>query len=258
MILADTVRNTWPISYFETLDSTNLEASRRAQHSPIGPVWLCARQQTAGRGRLGREWVSLSGNLFCTALVPLTTMDENVPVLALTVGLAVRDLIDELTGGSENIALKWPNDVRLNQAKVSGILLESGRNAAGEHWLAIGIGINLQTAPQLPNYPSVAIRDVTARDYDASTVVERLDLILRQRLAQHIGEGKASIIEDWLAVCGLHNSSLSTTYKGKNVNGEFGGLDHQGNLILKTAGQTLFITAGDVELVKRTNDATGD
>ena len=108
----------------DTLDSTNSEALRLARSGERGPLWIVAREQTAGRGRRGREWISAPGNLATSLLcvAPVT------PALAATLGfvasLAVHEACRTLAPGVD-FALKWPNDVLADGAKVAGLLLES-------------------------------------------------------------------------------------------------------------------------------------
>ncbi len=114
----------WPrglgLRRYETLDSTNEEARRVAKTGQRGPLWIVSREQTAGRGRRGRVWISESGNLFATLLMPVTTSLS--AQLGFVAGLAATDAIIARAPSAE-VKLKWPNDVLLNEKKVAGILL---------------------------------------------------------------------------------------------------------------------------------------
>src|SRR5262245_22037504 len=81
----------WPVVRFDEIDSTNEEARRRAQAGDIGPCWLTAKVQTAGRGRLGRQWDSPAGNLFATALFPYPRTPAEAALACFSAGLAVID-----------------------------------------------------------------------------------------------------------------------------------------------------------------------
>ena len=142
--------------HFDSIDSTNAEAARLAQKDEFStqqsPIWISADCQHAGKGRRGREWVSTAGNLLCTCLIKT---DGDVPLdarLSFVAALAVAETLDHYIDPSL-ITIKWPNDVLVEGKKISGVLLESGKNR-GQNWVSVGIGINLITDPELENYPT--------------------------------------------------------------------------------------------------------
>lgn len=249
----------WPVSIFDEIDSTSLEASRRAAEGESGPLWIVAKRQTSGRGRLGRKWVSETGNLYATALLPLSQMDEDVPILALTVGLSVVDTVRALSDGLVSPGLKWPNDVRVSGAKVSGILLETGRVANGKLWLSIGIGLNLAHAPEIPGYRTASLKALTQKIISPEKAVQVLDDCIRRRIFQHLHSGRGGILQDWMSVSDQIGEACVVNHNGKVIEGEFAGLDNLGQLILKTTtGELKIITAGDVELIRERPIAAGN
>ncbi len=127
----------------DTVDSTNAEASRRGDEGEGGPLWITARRQTAGRGRMGRSWETGAGNLAATLLITTAKPPAEAAQVAFVAALAVADLV--LAQVPEALVrLKWPNDVMVDGRKVSGVLIESGRRLDGRLWLAIGVGVNLK------------------------------------------------------------------------------------------------------------------
>ena len=145
---------------YDELDSTNEEARRRAAAGDVGPLWIIARSQTAGRGRRGREWVSPRGNLMATLLMKPGCAPAEAARLSFVAALAVHDALCAWLP-SERVQLKWPNDTLVNGKKISGILLETA--TAGDRrelpWLAIGIGINLVAAPSTASYPTTFVNE---------------------------------------------------------------------------------------------------
>lgn len=131
--------------FHDELASTQIEAKRLAKAGDYGPLWIMARRQSAGRGRLDRQWISQEGNLFCTGLYPFDGALKDLPKLSFIAALAVVDMLKNYIPKAD-ISLKWPNDVLVGGAKISGILLESGQSEAGI-WVAIGIGVNLISHP---------------------------------------------------------------------------------------------------------------
>ncbi len=103
--------------------------------------FVCAEEQTGGRGRLGKSFFSPEGGLYFSLSYPLTGKENNIPFLTLLAGLAVSEAIEELTG--VKTLVKWPNDIYLNGRKLGGILCElvSGKVLTA----VVGIGINIGT-----------------------------------------------------------------------------------------------------------------
>lgn len=134
------------IIHFEDLDSTNLEARRRAEAGQIGPLWIRADRQTQGRGRRGREWTSEPGNLFCTGLYPHFGDLRQAAQMSFVAALALYNTVETYLP-SHIISLKWPNDVLISGKKTAGILLESGQSN-DTPWIAVGIGLNLVSHPE--------------------------------------------------------------------------------------------------------------
>ena len=146
MILASGHR----VLHFERIDSTNAEARRLAETGEPGPLWLLADEQTSGRGRLGRNWVSPPGNLYATFLFALSAGLEVAAQVSFVAALAVHDAIAALKPGVD-CSIKWPNDVLIGGAKVSGILAEVVGSAPTR--IAIGCGVNVAHVPKGTPYP---------------------------------------------------------------------------------------------------------
>jgi len=128
------------------IDSTSSELMRRARDGRREPVLLVAERQTAGRGRLGRQWQSAQDGRAPASLtfslgLPLAPRDWSG--LSLAVGVSVAESLDP--SGASGLALKWPNDLWVRERKLGGILIETAllQPDAAERYLVIGIGINI-------------------------------------------------------------------------------------------------------------------
>lgn len=240
-------------------ESTNADLVRRLdarEHVPEG-YWLRAVRQTAGRGRRGREWVASEGNLTCSTVVNLRAGDPSVHSLAFVAALAVHDVIaGELAALDAALEerslpvearciLKWPNDVLVDGAKISGVLLER----AGDHVVA-GIGINVTSAPQVPGKQTLALRALGS-SVDVETVLERLSARFASRLIQWRGDGLGTVLADWQRRASpLGTPLLVMLDEEGTVAGAFAGLEPDGALRLRLAdGSLRVIHAGDVSLV---------
>ena len=149
----DTGFETIPVLAFDEIDSTNAEARRRAEAGEIGPLWITAAVQTAGRGRRGRNWDTSRGNLAATLLLTTDCDPAKAAQLSFVAAFAIRRLAVRYVPESL-VRFKWPNDVFVDGRKLSGILIESGRAPSGALWMAIGMGVNLAHAPENVDRPA--------------------------------------------------------------------------------------------------------
>lgn len=232
----------FPLRRYTAIDSTNLESQRLASAGTRGPLLLVADEQGAGKGRLGRNWVSARGNLYTSLLLPTTASPATLPQLAFVTALAVHDAVAGFCG-AESVRLKWPNDCLLAGGKVAGILCET---AAGGQ-AVIGCGINVEHSPEGLAYPTAHIRQHTAEAH-TEAVLAAYAYALKSRLAQwREGTGFSSVLADWQARAhGLHQP-LRVVAGGRTLSGSFAGLAPDGALLVKQAdGATETIYAGDV------------
>src|SRR5688500_16563420 len=126
---------------FESLPSTNLEAARRASEGAPEGLCVVAAEQTSGRGRLGRQWLSPKGaGIYFSIVLRPTLPQSSWPLLTLMTAVAVHDALLESCGLQTDI--KWPNDIVAGEKKLCGILAETVETAGGSA-VVIGVGINL-------------------------------------------------------------------------------------------------------------------
>ncbi len=151
-----------PISLisFGEVDSTQEQAKRLLAQGKPAPFLVLAESQTRGRGRLGRSWTSPKGNLYCTIAMPCRAK----PLAALTyaVALALYDCVVQCGVDPAILALKWPNDVLLDEKKIAGILIENISQDAQGVLLLIGVGVNLRFMPTEARWPPAKLDDYTA------------------------------------------------------------------------------------------------
>jgi BirA family biotin operon repressor/biotin-[acetyl-CoA-carboxylase] ligase len=162
-----------PIDMLDWVDSTNAEARRRAEAGDAGPVWISARRQTEGRGRRGRTWHSVEGDLAATLLTVTDRPPAEAAQISFIAALAVADVVQTWLG-AEGVRLKWPNDVLVEGRKISGILVESGRRDDGRLWLAVGVGINLAHTPEDTERPATSVAEVSGRAPSPAVALELL------------------------------------------------------------------------------------
>ncbi len=242
----------WPAGYglkqFDAIDSTNEEARRLAQAGERGPLWIAAGEQTAGRGRRGRSWVSPRGNLSATLLIDPGRPASECAQLSFVAALAASDAVSALAPGN-SINVKWPNDVLANGRKIAGILLESASSGgAAPGWLVVGIGINLAAHPPDTEFPATSL---PALGVSPPPLPEDALRHLAASFAKWYEvwrvDGFAPIRDAWLA----RAAGLGTRIRARLQNGElvgvFEGIDMSGALLLREAQDRVrTIAAGEV------------
>nr|WP_246553645.1 biotin--[acetyl-CoA-carboxylase] ligase [Sphingopyxis soli] len=231
-----------PIERIAETGSTNADLlARLASGEQVGEGhWLVADRQTAGRGRLGRAWGDGHGNFMGSTVVHLTAGDPSPATLALVAGVALARAVAALAPGVTAI-LKWPNDLLIDGAKCAGILLE--RTGAS---VVMGIGVNLVSAPDLPDRATASLADKGAR-LDRDRFAEALAIAMADALWTWRQEGVGSIVNAWLPRGHPVGTPLHVSEQG--IDGLFDGLAPDGALRLRVAGGgTMLLHAGDVEL----------
>ena len=232
----------------ETLDSTNSEALRQAGKGASSGLWVWARTQSGGRGRLGRRWESLPGNLFASLLLLTECAPRQVAQLGFVAGLALHETVSGLSKDPfQCLTLKWPNDLLLDGMKAGGILLECNAQKNGRQAVVIGIGLNLAAHPD--------IADLHATDLSAHGIEATPEVAL---------EGLASAFDSWLAIWGSGKgfaeiarawseralakySPIRVRLSDKLLEGAYLGIDATGALMLEESdGSKRYITTGDV------------
>jgi len=234
------------IEALDEIDSTNAEARRRAEAGEVGPLWITAARQTAGRGRRGRNWETGQGNLAATLLFVTDRPPAEAAQISFVAALAVADLADAFVPASK-VSLKWPNDPMIAGRKTSGILVESGQHAGGL-WVAVGIGVNLSTPPETSERPATAFAEhMTApppKPLEALAVLSEAFERWR-RLWQTAGF--PPIAEAWTRRAHGLGEACTARLGHETVSGIAEGLDPDGALRLRLPdGMLRRITAGDV------------
>ena len=239
----------WPAAWLETIDSTNEEAKRRAVAGQFGPIWIAAKEQTAGRGRRGRDWVSSTGNLYATALFEWTGQARDLTRVPFAAALAVSDAVMTLAPGSAP-KLKWPNDVRIEGAKLSGILVEAGE-LDGRRWVAAGIGINVASAPENIGQETTCVAVLRGDTLvSADMALDALNTAFSTRLAQAVADFQPTR-KTWLERADGLGQEVNINLGDTVTSGTFEDMAEDGALILRLPdGEQRLIRAGDVELIR--------
>lgn len=196
---------------------------------------IMARRQTEGRGTQGRAWESPPGNLYLSVLLRPDAPLREAPRFALLAAVALHDAAGPRT------RLKWPNDLLLDGAKAAGILLESEADGARIGWLAMGFGVNLAFAPELPGRATAALGAEPPED-----VAARLLAAIAARRRQMAREGFVAIRDAWQAAGPEPGAVISVTRGATRITGRYEGLAEDGGLRLLTDTGSVVLHAGEV------------
>ena len=235
---------------FEEIGSTNDEARRLAETgAPHGTV-VTAKRQTAGRGRRGRAWVSPEGNLHVSVIVRPNVEAERASQLSFVAALAVGETMLKFISGGVTLRYKWPNDVLLNGAKASGLLLETASAANGMiGWVVIGVGINVAHYPEDMPYPATSLQAQGARA-TVKSVLPGFVGHLADWYDRWRDHGFAPVRDAWLEKAAGLAEEVEVRLSNETIRGRFERLDADGALIIALpGGETRRITSGDVFFV---------
>ena len=191
-------------------------------------TWLRAERQTGGRGRQGRPWQSPPGNLYASTVVYLRPTDPPAASLALVAAVALDEAVRVFVDApaSRSLRLKWPNDLLVGRAKLSGILLERTGDA-----VVIGIGVNLAHHPDLPDRATTSLTALGASVAPA-TFLEVLGEAMARWRDRWRAEGLEPVRRRWLERAHPIGAALTARLPdGGTVDGLFDGLDAQGALL---------------------------
>lgn len=231
---------------FDSIDSTNAEARREAAKGENHLV-IWAREQTAGRGRRGREWASPPGNLYCSFLLHPDFSPEVAMRVGFVAAIALADTVASVLPRSSFVHTKWPNDVLIEDKKISGILLESATDAAGTlEWLVVGTGVNIESHPDETEYPATSLHAEGAHSINDAKLLE---IYCLRYLAWYVTWKKLGfgpVRQAWLRRARGLGEPITVRLANETINGIFETMDEDGALILNTDGVKRRITAGDV------------
>ncbi|HEY9578253.1 MAG TPA: biotin--[acetyl-CoA-carboxylase] ligase [Rhizorhapis sp.] len=226
--------------------STNADLLSLAGQQAIAEgFWLRAERQSGGRGRLARRWESPAGNLYCSTLVQLRPHDPPPGTLALVTAVAVHEAVS-LYIRADEISIKWPNDLLVGRAKLSGVLLERTGDA-----IVIGIGLNIAHHPEGLDRPVTSMAECGAGDVEPGYFLETLADIFARWLERWRTYGLPPVRSQWLKYAHPKGTMLKAHLPdGTAIEGTLADLGQDGALILRLVdGTSHVIHAGDIFLI---------
>ena len=220
-----------------TVDSTNTFAKEKLLNKDY--LIVISEQQTAGRGRQGKEWYSPdTGNIYMT----IKFVDKNPAPLSLIIGLLISEAMDSVSGQKINAGLKWPNDLLIKKKKICGILIESEINADEVEFI-VGIGINYSLPKKESWWGEISeLADILPR--------EKLINSILLNIINYSENGYENWKTEWEKRC-MH---MDTELKAVSNNqrdieiGIFKGINEEGKMLLQTKSELKLISSGECSI----------
>lgn len=239
---------------FETIESTNTEALNQAKRGADEGLCVIAKQQTAGRGRHGRNWVSEkdSGLFFSIVLRPKIE-PRFLPLITLMTAVAVHDTLEQLY--KIECDIKWVNDIHIREKKICGILAETCDTSKGLA-IIVGIGINLKSSNFPPEIAKIAtsIETETAKNPNAEELLQTLTRFFAEFYKTLNAEnGAEKIRQNWTERSSYaFGKTVRVNLENEIIFGTTRGIEENGALRVESSnGEIKIIHAGDVEQLRK-------
>jgi BirA family transcriptional regulator, biotin operon repressor / biotin---[acetyl-CoA-carboxylase] ligase len=232
---------------FDSIGSTNDEANRLARGGAPEGTLVWALEQTAGRGRRGRVWVSPRGNLYASVILRPDSPPGRAAQLGFVTALALGDALRAKLPAIAGLSYKWPNDVLLRGQKLAGILLESemgvGRDAA---FVIVGVGVNLVSFPREADFPATSLSDEGLDPPPPSVLLEEFTRHFRSWLQRWRMSGFTPVRQAWRAQAISIGDLIRVRLEATTLHGRFLDIDDEGALLLETAEEHRRISSGEI------------
>ncbi|MDQ3986178.1 MAG: biotin--[acetyl-CoA-carboxylase] ligase [Actinomycetota bacterium] len=242
-----------PCRFFEEIDSTNAEALRwAAEGAPEGSL-VAADYQTAGRGRMGRRWLSGPGDSLLFSVILRPEGSGRHSLLTTALGVACTETIRVRT--EVEAGLKWPNDVMIGGRKVAGILVEGRLSGNGIETAVAGVGINCRFSTQPPDeiaQTATSIANETGTSPDSLSLL--IDFLARfERLYERLNHPAAAshVVNRATDLSVVLGRSVSVRFSnGRLVEGLAERLTHDGGLMIRSGIDLVEARAGEIEQLR--------
>lgn len=221
-----------------------------------GRLWIVADAQSGGRGRNGRVWSSPPGNLYASLLLIDPAPPRRAAELGFVASVALAAALREILSDDCRLAIKWPNDILYDGAKLGGLLLESASLPDGRLACVAGIGVNCRSHPADTLYEATDLAAITGRPIAPEFVFEPLAAALANWLDIWAeGAGFETIRAKWLSLAAGLGGRISVARRSDTIEGLFRTIDASGRLILEQSTGQVVVEAGDVFLLAQPESA---
>jgi len=239
------------IRYFSRIDSTNQYAKRIAEEGAPDGTLIIADEQTAGKGRSGRTWVTPPAEAIAfTLLLRPKLSPDRISMVTLVMGLAVTNAVNSLYGVSAGI--KWPNDVVIKGRKLCGILTEMSAEVRQVNYIVIGVGINanLTSFPEEIREIATSLKLELGRDINRAELIARVMAEFERLYAEFEAQGDlGAVMQEYNELCLNAGSKVRVLDPNGEYTGTSRGINSMGELLVETEdGKMQEVYAGEVSV----------
>jgi BirA family biotin operon repressor/biotin-[acetyl-CoA-carboxylase] ligase len=242
------------VYWYEQVESTNTTARQLAGQGAGEWTAVAAFQQTAGRGRYQRRWVSPAGKgMYLSVVLRPRMKPTEINLINLSTALLVADFLEKqanAVGTPLAVGLKWPNDVLVNQRKIAGILLETGYRHQQVDFVVVGVGINLNHTesdfPEELRHLATSLLLETGKEWEVPAVATDFLIDFHRGMQPFLSTHFAHVLESYRRRLLFRNQTIRVVVNNSPLTGILRDVDDQGFLLLQTDQGILRITSGDV------------
>lgn len=232
-----------PFHYFSTTGSTNDEARTLATNGAPSGTTLLADHQTAGRGRLGRQWVAPPNQQLLVSLIWRPRSGAAPAPLTLAVGVGLHRALAAVLPPNTPLAIKWPNDLEVSKRKLGGVLVEGGSSEHGAHAI-IGFGLNVHPVPLSSD---VATNPVSLSELGVTRPREELLVALLRSLDSELSRFEREGLNETVTYLNRYHALTGETVDVDGIRGTVACVAANGALVLDTGSGRQEVSSGTVE-----------
>lgn len=237
----------WKVHTYASLPSTQDYVKEIAEEGLDAGIVVQCLEQTKGRGRHGREWVSPLGSLYMSVLLRPDCEPVDAGQMSFVAAVAVARAVNEVIKPPHKCSLKWPNDILIDGKKCAGLLIESDIDNGNLSWLVLGIGANVLASPV---EEGIAIQEVAG---DKQVPIHPF----RDKVLKHLsdvydlwqGKGFLPIRDEWLAQAHGLGAELKVNIPDNEKHGIFKTIDETGALIIEVNGAEQKVFSGEIVML---------
>ncbi len=224
------------VYHHERIGSTNDYAKRLARKGEREGAVIIAEEQSKGRGRLERKWISPRGGLYLSLIVRPNLQSHALIGVTLLAGLAVVKAIESLYK-IPGVGLKWPNDLYVGEKKIGGILSEMEGEADRVHYIVIGVGINANSSVQA-DIPTSSLKKEIGEEINIAELAKKI-LIELESLYEEFEKGSTDFLKDYREYSHTIGKDVRIELPGRNIEGKAVNVNDEGALVLKLPGGSI-------------------
>jgi BirA family biotin operon repressor/biotin-[acetyl-CoA-carboxylase] ligase len=229
------------IHHFKKVESTNDVAKNLAEEGAEEGTIVIAEQQTRGKARHGKPWLSPEGGVWMTMVLHPQVAPSKAPLLTLVTGVAVAKTIDDAF--QIDIGIKWPNDILIGDRKVCGILTEAKSDSGKLEYVVVGIGIDLNV--DVDKFPAdlrtgaTSLKNEMDKELEGAILVQKFLKIFEELYEDFKNDKFPEILSEWRKMSKTIGKNVEVRKTGRIVRGEAVGINKDGKLILELEDGTL-------------------